>query len=111
MLGACGLGDIGMHFPDTDPAYKDADSRALLRRVGQLAAARGFQVGNIDATIIAQAPKLAPHLAAMAANIAADLGCAEDSINVKAKTTEGLGFAGRGEGIAAMVSLVLVAQP
>jgi 2-C-methyl-D-erythritol 2,4-cyclodiphosphate synthase len=111
MLGACGLGDIGMHFPDTDAAYKDADSRVLLRRVWQLAAERGFELGNIDATIVAQAPKLAPHLAAMAANIAADLGCAVGSINIKAKTTEGLGFTGRGEGIAAMVSLVLVAKP
>jgi 2-C-methyl-D-erythritol 2,4-cyclodiphosphate synthase len=111
MLGACGLGDIGMHFPDTDAAYKDADSRVLLRHVWQLAAERGFELGNIDATIVAQAPRLAPHLAAMAANIAADLGCAVGSINVKAKTTEGLGFTGRGEGIAAMVSLVLVAKP
>jgi 2-C-methyl-D-erythritol 2,4-cyclodiphosphate synthase len=111
MLGACGLGDIGMHFPDTDAAYKDADSRVLLRSVWQLAAARGAELGNIDATIIAQAPKLAPYLAAMAANIAADLGCAAGSINIKAKTTEGLGFTGRGEGIAAMVSLVLVAKP
>ena len=110
LLGACGLGDIGMHFPDTDAAYKDADSRVLLRRVRQLVDARGFEVGNIDATIIAQAPKLAPHLAAMAANIAADLACAAASINVKAKTSEGLGFTGRGEGIAAMVSLVLLAK-
>lgn len=110
MLGACGLGDIGMHFPDTDAAYKDADSRVLLRRVWQLAAGRGFELGNIDATIVAQAPKLAPYLAAMAANIAADLGSATGSINVKAKTSEGLGFTGRGEGIAAMVSLVLLAK-
>jgi 2-C-methyl-D-erythritol 2,4-cyclodiphosphate synthase len=110
MLGACGLGDIGMHFPDTDAAYKDADSRVLLRRVWQLAAGSAFELGNIDATIIAQAPKLAPYLAAMAANIAADLGCATGSINVKAKTSEGLGFTGRGEGIAAMVSLVLLAK-
>jgi 2-C-methyl-D-erythritol 2,4-cyclodiphosphate synthase len=110
MLGACGLGDIGMHFPDTDAAYKDADSRALLRRVRQLVAARGFEPGNVDATVIAQAPKLAPYLAAMAANIAADLGCAPDSINVKAKTSEGLGFTGRGEGIAAMVSVVLLTR-
>jgi 2-C-methyl-D-erythritol 2,4-cyclodiphosphate synthase/2-C-methyl-D-erythritol 4-phosphate cytidylyltransferase len=110
MLGACGLGDIGMHFPDTDAAYKDADSRVLLRRVWQLAAGRGFELGNIDATIVAQAPKLAPYLAAMATNIAADLGCATGSINVKAKTSEGLGFTGRGEGIAAMVSLVLFAK-
>jgi 2-C-methyl-D-erythritol 2,4-cyclodiphosphate synthase len=111
MLGACGLGDIGMHFPDTDAAYKDADSRVLLRRVWQLAADRGFELGNIDATIVAQAPRLAPYLAAMAANIAADLGCETGSINVKAKTSEGLGFTGRGEGIAAMVSLALVAKP
>ena len=110
MLGACGLGDIGMHFPDTDAAYKDADSRVLLRRVWQLATGRGFELGNIDATIVAQAPRLAPYLAAMAANIAADLGCATGSINVKAKTSEGLGFTGRGEGIAAMVSLVLLAK-
>jgi 2-C-methyl-D-erythritol 2,4-cyclodiphosphate synthase len=109
MLGACGLGDIGMHFPDTDAAYKDADSRVLLRRVWQLASDRAFELGNIDATIVAQAPKLAPYLAAMAANIAADLGCAAGSINIKAKTSEGLGFTGRGEGIAAMVSLVLLA--
>ena len=108
ILGASGQGDIGMHFPDSDAAYKNADSRVLLRHVWQLAATRGFELGNVDATIIAQAPKLAPYLAAMAANIAADLGCAGDSINIKAKTSEGLGFTGRGEGIAAMVSLVLV---
>ena len=110
ILGACGRGDIGMHFPDTDAAYKDADSRVLLRRAWQLAHDGGFELGNIDATIIAQAPKLAPHLAAMADNIAADLGCAAGSINVKAKTSDGLGFTGRGEGIAAMVSLVLIAK-
>lgn len=107
ILGACARGDIGMHFPDTDAAYKDADSRALLRRVWQLARSDGFELGNVDATIIAQAPRLAPYLAAMADNVAADLGCAAGAINVKAKTTEGLGFTGRGEGIAAMVSLVL----
>ena len=107
ILGACARGDIGMHFPDTDAAYKDADSRALLRRVWQLARSDGFELGNVDATIIAQAPKLAPYLAAMADNVAADLGCAAGAINVKAKTSEGLGFTGRGEGIAAMVSLVL----
>ena len=110
LLGACGLGDIGRHFPDTDAAYEDADSRVLLRRVWQLAQARGFELGNVDATIIAQAPKLAPHLGTMGANIAADLGCPAGSINVKAKTSEGLGFTGRGEGIAAMVSLVLFAK-
>jgi 2-C-methyl-D-erythritol 2,4-cyclodiphosphate synthase len=107
ILGACGQGDIGRHFPDTDAAYKDADSRALLRRVWQSARDGGFALGNLDATIIAQAPKLAPYLAAMAGNIASDLGCAAGSINIKAKTTEGLGFTGRGEGIAAMVSVVL----
>lgn len=108
ILGASGQGDIGMHFPDTDAAYKDADSRVLLRQVWQLAAMHGFELGNVDATIIAQAPKLAPYLAAMAGNIAVDLGCAAGSINIKAKTSEGLGFTGRGEGIAAMVSLVLI---
>jgi 2-C-methyl-D-erythritol 2,4-cyclodiphosphate synthase len=110
LLGACGLGDIGSHFPDTDAAYKDADSRVLLRRVWQLVTARGFELGNIDATIIAQTPKLAPYLGAMGANVAADLGCPVGSINVKAKTSEGLGVTGRGEGIAAMVSLVLFAE-
>lgn len=110
ILGACARGDIGMHFPDTDAAYKDADSRVLLRRVWQLARSDGFELGNMDATIIAQAPKLAPYLAAMADNVAADLGCAAGAINVKAKTSEGLGFTGRGEGIAAMVSLVLITK-
>ena len=110
ILGACGLGDIGKHFPDTDAAYKDADSRVLLRRIWRLARDGGFELGNIDATIITQAPKLSPHLAAMADNIAADLGCAAGLINVKAKTSECLGFTGRGEGIAAMVSLVLIAK-
>jgi 2-C-methyl-D-erythritol 2,4-cyclodiphosphate synthase len=108
ILGASGQGDIGIHFPDTDAAYKDADSRVLLRQVWQLAVMHGFELGNVDATLIAQAPKLAPYLAAMAGNIAVDLGCAAGAVNVKAKTTEGLGFTGRGEGIAAMVSLVLV---
>jgi 2-C-methyl-D-erythritol 2,4-cyclodiphosphate synthase len=108
ILGASGQGDIGIHFPDTDAAYKDADSRVLLRHVWQLAVMHGFELGNVDATLIAQAPKLAPYLAAMAGNIAVDLGCAAGAVNVKAKTTEGLGFTGRGEGIAAMVSLVLV---
>lgn len=101
LLGAAALGDIGRHFPDTDPAYKGADSRVLLRRVGQFLEAAGFSVTNIDSTIIAQAPKMAPHIPAMVANIAADLGIAEDRVNVKAKTTEKLGFSGRGEGIAA----------
>jgi 2-C-methyl-D-erythritol 2,4-cyclodiphosphate synthase len=101
LLGAAALGDIGRHFPDTDPAYKGADSRVLLRKVGELLKAAKFSVSNIDSTIIAQAPKMAPHIPAMAANIAADLGIAVAKVNVKAKTTEKLGFTGRGEGIAA----------
>jgi len=101
LLGAAALGDIGRHFPDTDPAYKGADSRVLLRRVGQLLGAAKFRIANIDSTIIAQAPRMAPHIPAMVANIASDLGIAPANVNVKAKTTEKLGFTGRGEGIAA----------
>jgi 2-C-methyl-D-erythritol 2,4-cyclodiphosphate synthase len=101
LLGAAGLGDIGRHFPDTDAKYKGADSRVLLRRVGTLLAEAGYRIANVDSTIVAQAPKMAPHIPAMAANIAADLGIGADRVNVKAKTTEKLGFAGRGEGIAA----------
>jgi len=107
ILGALALGDIGAHFPDTDPRWKDADSRALLRQVAGLAATQGWAIGNIDVTVIAQAPKLAPHVAAMRANIAADLACGEDRISVKATTTERLGFAGRGEGIAALATVLL----
>ncbi|MFN2332366.1 MAG: 2-C-methyl-D-erythritol 2,4-cyclodiphosphate synthase [Halomonas sp.] len=107
LLGACALGDIGRHFPDTDPTWKGADSRELLRHVMALVRQAGYQVGNLDATVIAQAPKMAPHVAAMAANIAADLGVEGGAVNVKATTTERLGFTGRGEGIAAMaVALV-----
>lgn len=101
LLGAAGLGDIGRHFPDTDPAFKGADSRVLLRETGAKVRAAGWRIGNIDATIIAQAPKMAPHAAQMTANIAADLGITADAVNLKAKTTECLGFTGRGEGIAA----------
>jgi 2-C-methyl-D-erythritol 2,4-cyclodiphosphate synthase len=105
LLGAAGLGDIGRHFPDTDPRWKGADSRQLLRHVHSLLAGLGWRVGNVDATIIAQAPRMAPHVAAMAAHIAADLGIDLDvdpgAVNVKATTTERLGFTGRGEGIAA----------
>jgi len=101
LLGAIGAGDIGRHFPDSDPAYKGIDSRKLLRHVIDLMRKQGWRVGNIDATVIAQRPKLAPHIAAMVAAIAADCGCAAGQINVKATTTEELGFAGRGEGIAA----------
>ena len=101
LLGAAGLGDIGRHFPDTDPAYKDADSRRLLREAVARVRAAGYSVVNVDATIIAQAPRMAPHVPAMTANIAADLGVEVGRVNVKAKTTERLGFTGRGEGIAA----------
>ncbi len=101
LLGAAGLGDIGRHFPDSDPAYAGVDSRALLRRVVALLDARGLRAGNADLTVVAQAPKLAPHVDAMRACLAADLGVAPQRINVKATTTEGMGFAGRGEGIAA----------
>ncbi|MGE0557399.1 MAG: 2-C-methyl-D-erythritol 2,4-cyclodiphosphate synthase [Burkholderiales bacterium] len=101
LIGAAGLGDIGRHFPDTDPRYKGIDSRELLRAVARLLAENRFCVVNVDTTIIAQAPKMAQHIPAMRANIAADLGVTEDRINVKAKTAEKLGFAGRGEGIVA----------
>jgi 2-C-methyl-D-erythritol 2,4-cyclodiphosphate synthase len=101
LLGAAGLGDIGTHFPDTDARYKGIDSRKLLREVAQLLRQKKLRVANVDATIIAQAPKMAPHIAVMRANLASDLGVAPDAVNVKAKTTEKLGFIGRGEGIAA----------
>ena len=101
LLGAAALGDIGRHFPDTDSRYKGADSRVLVREVAKLLHDNGFHVVNLDSTIIAQAPKMAPHISAMIANIAADLGIDRRRVNVKAKTTERLGFAGRGEGIAA----------
>jgi 2-C-methyl-D-erythritol 2,4-cyclodiphosphate synthase len=101
LLGAAALGDIGKHFPDTDARYQGIDSRELLRHVGKLLIDQGHRVVNVDATIIAQAPRMAPHIPAMVANIAADLGVAAGAVNVKATTTEKLGFAGRGEGIAA----------
>ena len=107
LLGAVALGDIGNHFPDNDATYKGADSRTLLRTVVQRVRDAGWQVGNIDATVIAQAPKMAPHIAQMRANIAADCGVAIGAINVKATTTEQLGFTGRGEGIAAQASALL----
>jgi len=100
LLGAAALGDIGRHFPDTDPQFKGADSRALLRHVLALVRGKGWQVGNIDATIVAQAPKMAPHIEQMRELIAADLEVETDQVNVKATTTEKLGFAGREEGIA-----------
>ena len=100
LLGAAALRDIGYHFPDTDPAYKGADSRVLLRAVGEKSAAAGYKVGNIDVTMIAQKPKLKDHIPAMIANIAQDLGIAVDRGNVKATTEEYLGFTGTGEGMA-----------
>ena len=108
ILGAIGAGDIGRHFPDTDAAYKDADSRVLLREVWRRAVAAGYALGNVDVTIIAQAPKVAPYVAQMAANIASDLDATLSQVNVKATTTEALGFTGRGEGIAAMATALLV---
>ncbi|MGA9164299.1 MAG: 2-C-methyl-D-erythritol 2,4-cyclodiphosphate synthase [Thiobacillus sp.] len=101
LLGAARLGDIGRHFPDSDAAFAGIDSRILLRRVAGQLRESAWRVGNVDATIIAQAPKMAPHIARMTAHIADDLGIALDRVNVKATTTEKLGFAGRGEGIAA----------
>ncbi len=100
LLGAAGLGDIGRHFPDSDPAYKGIDSQKLLAHVRDLLAAHNLCVGNIDVTVIAQAPKLAPHLAAMQQTLAQTLGVAKACINIKATTEEHLGFTGRGEGIA-----------
>jgi 2-C-methyl-D-erythritol 2,4-cyclodiphosphate synthase len=108
LLGAAGLGDIGRHFPDTDMAFAGIDSRILLRRVAEQLQARGWRVGNVDATIIAQAPKMAPHIARMTAHIADDLGLAIEHVNVKATTTEKLGFTGRGEGIAAEAVCLIV---
>lgn len=101
LLGAAGLGDIGRHFPDTDAGYAGIDSRRLLRAVVNLLQERGYEVVNVDATIIAQAPRMAPHIPQMANHVAADLGIPADRINIKATTTEKLGFTGRGEGIAA----------
>ena len=106
-LGAAGLADIGHHFPDSDSQYKNIDSRALLRRVQAALHEQGWGIANIDATIIAQAPKLAPHMSAMKANIAADLRIATEQVNIKATTTERLGFAGREEGIAAQAVVLL----
>lgn len=100
LLGAAGLGDIGRHFPDTEARYRGADSRRLLRQVVALVAEEGLYPHNVDATVIAQAPKLAPHIPAINAHIAADLGLDPRRVNVKATTTEGLGFIGRQEGIA-----------
>lgn len=101
LLGAAALGDIGRHFPDSDARYKGIDSRELLRETARLVGEKGWRLSNLDATIIAQAPKMAPHIPAMREHLAADLGVEVDCVNVKATTTERLGFTGRGEGIAA----------
>lgn len=108
LLGAAGLGDIGRMFPDTEARWQGADSRGLLRGAMEAVRAAGWRVGNVDATVIAQAPKISPHVGAMAANIAADLGIEPGCVNIKGKTTERLGFAGRGEGIAAEAVALLV---
>lgn len=109
LLGAAALGDIGTHFPDTDARYRGADSRALLRAAASLVRAGNWRIANVDTTIVAQAPRMAPHIEAMRGNIAADLGIAMSAVSVKAKTTERLGFTGRGEGIAAEAVALLVA--
>ena len=107
LLGAAALGDIGMHFPDSDPKYHDIDSRELLRSTARRVAGAGFKIVNIDATISAQAPRMAPHVPRMIGNIASDLGLQPAQVNIKATTTEGLGYAGRGEGIAAQAIALL----
>jgi len=107
LLGAAGLGDIGKHFPDSDARYQGIDSRELLRHVAKLLSAEGRRVMNVDATIIAEAPRMSPHIPQMVANIAADIGIGAKRVNVKATTTEGLGFAGRGEGIAAQAACLI----
>ncbi len=110
LLGAAALGDIGRHFADSDAKFKNIDSRILLREVVHLVREQGYRVGNVDATIIAQAPKMAPHIAHMVAHIAADLHLERHQVNVKATTTEQLGFTGRGEGIAAQAVVLLLAD-
>ncbi len=107
ILGALALGDIGRHFPDTDPEFKDADSLKLLQHVWKMAEERGYVLGNVDATIIAQQPKMAPYIPQMVTVIAGALGAEESQVNVKATTTEWLGFTGRGEGIAAQAVVCL----
>ena len=109
LLGAAALGDIGQHFPDTSSEFVDVDSRILLRRVVDLLAKHKLSIGNVDITIIAQAPKMAPHIPAMCENIASDLGVNVGCVGVKATTTEGMGFTGRGEGIATHAVALLVA--
>jgi 2-C-methyl-D-erythritol 2,4-cyclodiphosphate synthase len=108
LLGALALGDIGRHFPDTDARYAGADSRGLLRAALALVEERGWRVGNLDATVVAQAPKLAPHIPAMVRHLAEDLGVTSDCVNIKAKTAERLGPEGRGESISAQAVILLI---
>jgi len=110
LLGAAGAGDIGRHFPDSDEANAGIDSRVLLRRVAALVQGRGWAIANIDATLVLQAPRIAPHVEAMCGNLADDLDVEREQVNVKATTTEGLGFTGRGEGIAAHAVALLYAR-
>lgn len=110
MLGALALGDIGKHFPDTDAAYENADSRVLLRHVVALVRSKGYQVGNCDVTVLAERPKLAPHIALMQERVATDLGITTDCVSIKATTTEKLGFVGRQEGIEAHAVVLLMPQ-
>jgi len=107
LLGAAGLGDIGGHFPPDDPAYRNIDSRILLRRVVEMVTGAGLRVANVDITIVAQEPRMAPHAAAMRENIRADLGVPSARVNIKATTTERMGFTGRGEGIAVFAIALL----
>ncbi len=110
LLGAAALGDIGRHFSDSDAKFKNIDSRILLREVLHLVRKEGYRIANVDATIIAQAPRMAPHIPKMVENIAADLRLEKDAVNVKATTTEHLGYTGRGEGIAAQAVVLLLAD-
>ena len=110
LLGATALGDIGKHFPDTSDEFKNIDSRILLRNVAEKISEKGHAVANVDLTIVAQQPKLAPHIEAMRANLAADLGIESDRVSIKATTTEGMGFIGRGEGIAAFAVALLTSD-
>lgn len=109
LLGAAGLGDIGRHFPDSDAQYRGIDSRILLRRVRDAVAERGLRVSNLDCTLVAQAPRMGPHIGAMCANLARDMGVAVERVNVKATTTERMGYIGREEGIAAHAVVLLTA--
>ncbi len=111
LLGAAGEGDLGRHFPDSDPAFKNISSLLLLKRIMTLVAARGLRPVNVDATVIAQRPRLAPHIPEMTANLAAALGLPLDAVNIKATTTEGMGFTGREEGIAASAVVLLAPEP